>query len=338
MELNIIAKSATVAKSATEQQIDKTTEKANDIMQAEEIYDSIVIGGGPAGYNAAIYMFRKGMNVLQITGDMGGQIVNTQEIENYLGFDFISGHELAQRMHKQVIDLGVQIKEWNYVEELTREDKMFTLKLTDGSTVKSKTVVLATGGAHRTLGVPGEQELNAKGVSYCAICDAPFFKDKKVVVVGGGDSAIEAAYDISKWASEVHIVHRSVWRADKVLLDRMEATENITYELGATIQEIKGNNSVESVVVHNANTDNTYERQVDGVFIEIGQDPRVDLVRNIVDLNENMEIKVDRYMRTNVDGLYAVGDVTDNPYKQIITAASDGAIAGLHASSYVAGL
>ncbi len=298
-------------------------------------WDSVIIGGGPAGYNAAIYLARKGLKPLLLVGNRGGQIALSNEVENYLGFEMIDGVDLVERRHQHKNGLNVDMLESTFVEKLEKDGNIFNLSLSTNETVKAKTVIMATGGEHRKLGIPGEEEFSAKGVSYCAICDAPFFKDKEVIIVGGGDSAIEAAVDVAKWASHVHVVHRSVWRADQILLDRMFATENITYELGSVLSEIGGENHVDYVEIYNKETDSTTKREAEGVFIEIGQDPRVDFVRDMVELNDEDEIIVDQFKMTNVEGLYAAGDVTNAPYKQIITAASDGAIAALSAGNYI---
>ncbi|NLW15673.1 MAG: FAD-dependent oxidoreductase [Erysipelothrix sp.] len=299
------------------------------------VWDSVIIGGGPAGYNAAIYMVRKGLKPLLLIGDRGGQVSLTNEIENYLGFEEIQGGDLVEKFHVQATRLNVDILESIYANKIVKDDNLFTVTLTTEEDVKAKTVIIATGGEHRKLNLEGEERLSAKGVSYCAICDAPFFKDKEVIIVGGGDSAVEAAVDVAKWAKHVHVVHRSKWRAEKILLDRMFETENVTYELGSTLSDIGGEHSVEYVDIYNKDSDTTTRKQVQGVFVEIGQDPRVDLVKDYVELNENSEIVVDKYNATNFPGLYAAGDVTDVPYKQIITAASDGAVAGLSASNYI---
>lgn len=303
------------------------------ILDPSIIWDSVIIGGGPAGYNAALYMKRKGFRPLLLSGNRGGQLANTQEIENYLGFNEISGPDMIETFHKQIADLDVDILEATFVEKLEKKDDLFQLDLSNKETLTAKTVIIATGGEHRTLGVEGEETFSSKGVSYCAICDAPFFKNKDVVVVGGGDSAVEAAIDLSKWAKTVHVVHRSKWRAEKILLDQMMATENVTYELGSTIQKIHGDNTVTSVeILHDGQVT---QKEVQGIFVEIGQDPRIDLVKEFVSLNENNEIIVDKFKQTSAEGIYAAGDVTDAPFKQIITAAADGAIAALSASNYI---
>ncbi|HZJ86646.1 MAG TPA: FAD-dependent oxidoreductase [Erysipelothrix sp.] len=298
-------------------------------------WDSVIIGGGPAGYNAAIYLARKGLKPLLLVGNRGGQIALSNEVENYLGFEKIDGVDLVERFHQHATGLNVDILESTFVDKLEKNGNIFSMNLSTNELVKAKTVIMATGGEHRKLGIEGEDSLSAHGVSFCAICDAPFFKDKEVVIVGGGDSAIEAAVDVAKWATHVHVVHRSVWRADQILLDRMFETENITYELGSVLTKIGGEGKVEYVEIYHKEKDTTTKRDVQGVFIEIGQDPRIDLVKDMVNLNDDNEIVVDQFKMTNIDGLYAAGDVTNTPYKQIITAASDGAIAGLSASNYI---
>ena len=317
MELNIFSGSAEV------------------LLDPNVLWDSVIIGGGPAGYNAAIYMARKGLRPLLLIGNRGGQVALTNEIENYLGFDEITGGELTERFHKHATSLNVDILESTFADQIVKGERLFDVTLSNGELVKTKTVIMATGGEHRKLGLEGEQKLSSRGISYCAICDAPFFKEKEVIIVGGGDSAVEAAVDVAKWAKHVHVVHRSVWRAEQILLDRMFETENITYELGSVLTEINGENAVESVTIYNKENDTTVEKAAQGVFIEIGQDPRVDLVKHFVALNDEQEIIVNALKETNVPGLFAAGDVTNTPYKQIITAASDGATAGLTASNYI---
>lgn len=301
----------------------------------EELWDAVIIGGGPASYNAALYMKRKGLKPLLIIGERGGQLPSTHEIENYLGFESISGAQLAENFHKHSEKFSTDIHEGDFVIDINKGKQNFNVTLSSGRVLEAKTVIYAAGGAHRSLGVEGEARLNGKGVSYCAICDGPFFKGKDVIVVGGGDSAVEAAIDLAKWAKHVHIVHRSVFRAEQILLDRMMALDNVSYELGSVIEEIRGEELVTGVLIYNAKQDLKTERKTDGIFIEIGQDPRVDIVKDKLLLNDRQEIIVDKQQRTNVPGFYACGDVTDTPFKQIVIAASEGAIAGLSASQYI---
>jgi len=298
-------------------------------------WDSVIIGGGPAGYNAALYLYRKGLRPLLLVGARGGQVALTNEIENYLGFQSIHGGDLTEEFHQHIIGFEIDLLENVMAESIEKSDDLFKVKLSNNEVVDTKTIILATGGDNRKLGVDGEARLEGKGVSYCAICDAPFFKGKDVVIVGGGDSAVEAAVDLSKWASHVHLVHRSVFRADQVLIDRMMEAENVTYELGSVIQTIGGENSVEYVEIYNKEDDTVVKKETDGVFIEIGQEPRVDLVKDLVDLNDQNQVIVDEYRNTSYPGIFAAGDVTSSPYKQVITAASDGAVAALTASNYI---
>jgi len=299
------------------------------------LWDSVIIGGGPAGYNAALYLHRKGLRPLLIMKERGGQVSLTNEVENYLGFKHIHGTDLTETFHNHVSEFEIDMLENTTVEKIEKLEPLFRLTLSNNETVNTKTVILAMGGEHRRLGVDGEARLEGKGVSYCAICDAPFFKNQEVVIVGGGDSAVEAAVDVSNWASHVHLVHRSTFRAQQILLDRMMAKENITYELGSVVREIEGEDHVTSVTIYNKEKDMTYKRDAQGVFIEIGQDPRIDLVKDWVTLDDQNQIVVDKYKNTSVPGVFAAGDVSDAPYKQIITAAADGAIAALSASNYI---
>lgn len=301
----------------------------------DQVWDTVIIGGGPAGYNAALYTYRKGFKPLMILGDRGGQVSLTNEIENYLGYKEISGGDLVEKFHEHVADFKIDILEGNYVEKIEREGKLFKISLSTLETVTAKTVIIATGGEHRKLNVDGEERLNSRGLSYCAICDAPFFKERRVVVVGGGDSAVEAAIDLSKWATHVHIVHRSTFRAEKILMDRMLALDNVSYELGSVVTKIGGENVVEYLEIENKEKGTHVKMEVDGLFVEIGQDPRSELVKDLVELNDSQEIVVDRVQMTNVPGLFAAGDVTNSPYKQIITSAAEGAVAALSASNYL---
>ena len=307
----------------------------NTTLDPSVIWDSVIVGGGPAGYNAALYMIRKGLKPLVILSERGGQVALTNEIDNYLGMDLIHGTDMTEAFHKHVARFDVDILENTAVTSVHKVDHQFELKLSNHEIVKSKTVIIATGGEHRKLNVEGEGEYEGKGVSYCAICDAPFFKDKEVVIVGGGDSAVEAAIDLSKWATHVHVVQRSTFRADQILLDKMFELKNVTYELGSIVTEIKGADDVSSVMIYNKDKDTHEKRNVGGIFIEIGQDPRSDLVKDFVKCNSQGEIIVNAHKETSLSGLYAAGDVTNAPFKQIITAAADGAIAALSASQYI---
>lgn len=299
------------------------------------LWDSVIVGGGPAGYNAALYLHRKGLRPLLIMKERGGQVSLTNEVENYLGIKYIHGTDMTEKFHDHISDFEIDVLENMSVELIERLDPLFRLTLSNHEVINTKTVILAMGGEHRRLGIKGEDELEGKGVSYCAICDAPFFKEKEVVIVGGGDSAVEAAVDVANWATHVHLVHRSTFRADKILLDRMMSKDNITYELGSVVKEIEGKDHVTSVTIYNKDQDESYKKEVQGVFIEIGQDPRVDLVKDWITLDDQNQIVVDKYKNTSVPGVFAAGDVSDAPYKQIITAAADGAIAALSASNYI---
>jgi NADH-dependent peroxiredoxin subunit F len=308
----------------------KTIKLSND-----EILDLLVIGGGPAGLNAALYAKRKGLTTGIIAKRIGGQLLNTSSVENYLGISQVSGEDLSEKYLSHLKELEVGILEEVEVERLEKEDKLFNTILKNGTVFQSKTLLLATGSAPRKLEVPGEVEFSNRGVAYCAICDAPLFKDKDVIIAGGGNSAVEAAIDVAKFASQVTLVHRSQLRADQILIDHMMNQKNITVHLQTQILEIVGDEKMTGVKV--VDKQNLQERIInaDGIFIEIGNLPSNDLVKELVSLNERGEVVVDEKNMTSLPGLYAAGDVTQMPYKQIVIAVADGAKAALAANEYI---
>lgn len=305
-------------------------------LSKETMYDIIVVGGGPAGLNAALYSKRKGANVGIISKDLGGAVVDTSSVENYLGYKSLSGFELGEKFKDHVKELDVPIDEFQTVESIrVNEDKIKELVLTDGSSYKAKAVIIATGSKPRKLGVPGEAEFTTKGVCYCAICDGPFFTDEEVIVAGGGNSAVEAAIDLSKIASKVTIVHRSQFRADKILVDQLDKIENLEILLNTEIKEVIGDKFASGVKVLDKNKNQEYTIEASGIFVEIGYTPNSSPFKDLLELNDKGEIVVDRVGRTNIEGIYAAGDVTDTPYKQIIISASEGAKCALEANDYL---
>ncbi len=307
---------------------DKTT-------NSEHLYDVLIIGGGPAGLNAAIYAKRKGLDVSVIAMQVGGQMMNTGLVENYLGTKSLLGPELTLKFKEHVEELEVPIMEYLGVEKLETKDKVHYLHLTDGQILKSKVVIITIGGQPRKLGVKGEEEFAGLGVAYCAICDGPLYKGKDVIIAGGGNAAVEAAVDVSKIAKSVTIVHRSQFRADDIILEEMKKRDNIKVYLQSPIQEIIGDDFVTGVIALDKESGKTFTVNAEGVFVEIGHIPNTEMFKDILKLNDHGEIIVDRKCHTNVDGIFAAGDITDNPYKQIITAASDGAVAALAATEYI---
>lgn len=298
-------------------------------------YDVIIIGGGPAGMNAAMYAARKELRAAVITTDFGGQILLTSEIENYLGFPSISGFELSDKMEAHVRQYPVDF-ETAQVERLERlEDGSFAAHLDDGQEYRGKACIVTAGKRSRTLDIPGEASFTGRGVSYCATCDGPFYRNKTVAVVGGGDSAVQAAIELAAICPKVYLVVRSRIRAQEILIKRMKEHENIEVLLGYAPEAIEGTKKVESVLVKNRESGEERTLAVDGCFVEAGGIPNSGFLPAETALNRAGEIVTDKSGRTNVPGLFAAGDVTDNPYKQVIIAAGEGAAAALVAHEYL---
>lgn len=299
------------------------------------MYDTIIIGAGPAGMTAALYAARSNLKVALIEGGLpGGQMNNTSDIENYPGYANISGPELAEKMFEPLENLGVEHL-YGFVENI--EDHGDVKKvITDNEELETRTVIVATGSKHRLLGVPGEEELNSRGVSYCAVCDGAFFRDQDLLVVGGGDSAVEEAIFLTQFAKSVTIVHRrDELRAQKVLQDRAFANEKINFIWDSVVKEIKGENRVESVVIENVKTNQVTEHAFGGVFIYVGLDPVSDFTKDLQIQDESGWIVTDDHMKTRVAGVFAVGDVRQKDLRQVTTAVGDGAIAGQEAYKYI---
>lgn len=283
------------------------------------MYDLIIIGAGPAGITAGIYACRKKLKTLLLTKDFVGQLGKTSLIENWPGSSSISGEELMNSFLRHLKSYDIEIKK----EEVRKIEKGFLV-----NNYSCKTVILATGSRPKRLNIPGEENLIGKGVSFCALCDAPFFKDKKVLVVGGGNSGFESALDLAKYAREVVIAEREEKvKADGLLQQRAKGIEIWTKE---EVKEIKGKEKVEAVVLSQKG-----EVKFDGVFIEVGWGPNSNLVKDLVELNEAGEVKADEYGRTSLEGFFVAGDVKQGKYKQVITAASEGAKAALSAYEYI---
>ena len=301
----------------------------------DQIFDFVSIGGGPASYNASLYAKRKGLNVLIIAKKPGGQLLNTSSVDNYLGFKELSGEALYEQFHEHVKTLDIsEINDQNVIH-IDKNKDVFYLSLEDGSVVKSKTILIATGSNPRKLGVKGEVEFSNAGVAHCAICDAPLFKGKDVIIAGGGNSAVEAAIDVAKIAKHVTLVHRSQLRADKILVDKMNEQANIKVYLESQILEIEGDTKMRSIRVLDKQSNTEFRLEADGIFIEIGNIPNSDLVKNLVELNDRNEIIVNHKQETSLEGCYSAGDVTNTPYKQIIVATAEGAKAALAANEYI---
>lgn len=313
--------------------------KMNEDFELLKDYDTIIIGAGPAGLSAALYAKRKGLDVLLVSSDFGGgQLLNTKEIDNYLGFHDITGEKLTNEYLNHVNTFNIHTlfaKEVKSIKKLDNGD--FFVDLLSEEEFNAKSIIIATGGLPRKLGVKGEDEFVGMGVSYCAICDGAFYHNRDVVVVGGGNSAVETAIDMAKIANKVTVIQiEDDFTADKVLVDQLKANDKIEYHLNSQVNEIVGSNmGVEKVLAFNNKENKAFEVETDGLFIEIGVIPNSNLVKDLVKLNPRGEIIVSTELETSVDGIYAVGDVTDFPFKQIIIAASHGATAALSASNYL---
>ena len=299
------------------------------------MYDTIIIGAGPAGMTAALYAARSNLKVALIEGGLpGGQMNNTSDIENYPGYANISGPELAEKMFEPLENLGVEHL-YGFVKNIENHGDVKKV-ITDDEEFETRTVIVATGSKHRLLGVPGEEELNSRGVSYCAVCDGAFFRDQDLLVVGGGDSAVEEAIFLTQFAKSVTIVHRrDELRAQKVLQDRAFANEKINFIWDSVVKEIKGENRVESVVIENVKTNQVTEHAFGGVFIYVGLDPVSDFTKDLQIQDESGWIVTDDHMKTSVAGVFAVGDVRQKDLRQVTTAVGDGAIAGQEAYKYI---
>ena len=300
------------------------------------MYDTMIIGAGPAGMTAALYAARSNLKVALLErGIYGGQMNNTAEIENYPGYARISGPELAEKMFEPLENLGVEHL-FGQVEKI-EDHGDYKKIITEDEAFETKTVILASGANHRHLGVPGEEEYNSRGVSYCAVCDGAFFRDEDLLVVGGGDSAVEEAIFLTRFAKSVTIVHRrDQLRAQQLLQERAFANEKISFIWDSVVKEIKGDDRrVTSVVFENVKTGQISESDFGGVFVYVGLDPVSDFVKDLGICDEAGWIVTDQHMKTAIDGIYAIGDVRQKDLRQITTAVGDGAVAGQEVYKYI---
>lgn len=297
------------------------------------MYDVIIIGAGPAGMTAAVYAARKKMRTLLITEEFGGQPMWTLGVENYMGYQYITGPELMDKFKEQVQRYELDQEE-ACVVQVEKNGDNFIVR-TDTKDIQGRTVIVATGKRSRKLQAPGEERLSGRGVSYCATCDGPLFEGLDVAIVGGGNSGVQAAIEMSTIAKQVYLVTRGPYKADEVLLEKLKKLTNVKKLSGYETTEIKGQKLVESIVLKDRQTREVKELSVQGVFVEIGLVPNTKCVEGLVELNERKEIIVDCQCRTNVPGLLAAGDVTTVPEKQIVIAAGEGAKATLEAYVYL---
>jgi len=301
-------------------------------------YDVVIIGGGPAGLSAGIYTARARLNCLLIErGAVGGQIINTEWVENYPGFaESISGIDLTEAMHKQATKFGLE----TLIAGVTGIDIKGNQKVvrTSQGDFTAKAIIIAGGSERQKLGVPGEAEFTGRGVSYCATCDGPFFKDKAVAVIGGGNAAITEALELTRFASKITVIHRrDELRATKILQEKAFAEKKIDILWDSVIEEIAGDTFVEKVRVSNVKTKKKSVLDVSGVFMAVGFKPNTDYLKDIVKLDDIGTIATNEKMETGVPGIFAAGDIRSNSIRQVIAAAGDGAVAAIGAEKYISG-
>ena len=300
-------------------------------------YDIIIIGAGPAGYTAGIYSSRARHNTLLISGILpGGQLMNTTDVENYPGFDQgIMGPDLMLTMRKQTERMGTKIID---DEVISVDFKNNPLKVSTASnTFEANSVIVCTGANPRKIGLDGEQTFAGKGVSYCATCDGAFFKNQEIIVVGGGDSAMEEATFLTKFASTVHIVHRrDAFRASKIMQERVLSNEKIKVHFNCTVEDIQGDQKFQKVVLKNVKNNEKIILEAGGLFVAIGHEPNSKIFENQVELDENGYVVLKNNTETNIPGVFCAGDVHDHKYRQAVTAAGFGCMAAIDADKYLA--
>ncbi len=305
-------------------------------MSEEKIYDVIIAGAGPAGMTAAVYTSRGNLSTLMLErGVPGGQMANTEDVENYPGYESILGPDLSTKMFDHAKKFGAEYA-YGDIKEI-KDGKEYKTVLTGSKEFKARAVIVATGAKYKKLGVPGENELGGRGVSYCAVCDGAFFRGKELVVVGGGDSAVEEAVYLTRFATKVTIVHRrDELRAQKILQDRAFANEKINFIWNSVVTSInEDNRKVGSVTIKNVDDETEQEFKTDGVFIYIGMEPLNDAIKNLGIINASGYVETNDQMETRVPGIFAAGDIREKTLRQIVTATGDGSIAAQAAQHYV---
>ncbi|MBT4334654.1 thioredoxin-disulfide reductase [archaeon] len=302
------------------------------------MYDVLIVGGGAGGLTSALYTGRKKLKTGIITIDVGGQTLLTDNIENYPGVDPMPGANLITKFKEQAEKFGSEFIFGEVDKIIKTKEGNFKLNLSNGESYESKTVILASGKTARKIGVPGEAKFLGRGVSTCATCDAAFFNKKTVAVIGGGNSALDAAILLEKFADKIYVIHRrDEFRGDEITVEKILKSKKIEKVFDSIPKEISGEKVVEKLIVENVKTNEENELKVDGVFIEIGYELKTDFVKELVEVNKIGEIIVDDRCRTSLPGFFAAGDVTTVPFKQTIISAGEGAKAGLEAYRYLQG-
>ena len=326
------------AGASTKEEVHRSVSNAENT--ASEVRDVIIVGSGPAGYTAAVYTARANLKPLLLAGSVtaGGELMNTTDVENYPGFpDGIMGPDLMENFEKQAARFGTEIQ-FEDVTDLDLDGDVKTVTIGTGETFKARSIILSTGSAYRELGLPNEKRLSGHGMSWCATCDGFFFKDQDIAVIGGGDSAMEEALFLTKFAKSVTVVHRrDTLRASKIMADRALAHEKINFVWNTGVEDVLGQDKVTALRLKNLVDGTESELAVTGVFVAIGNDPRTDLVKGKLELTAEGTIAVDgRTSKTSVQGVFAAGDVIDPTYRQAITASGSGCVAALDVEHYLA--
>ncbi|MET4095290.1 thioredoxin reductase (NADPH) [Arthrobacter sp. UYCu712] len=329
---------ATQAGASTKEEVHRLVSNAENT--ASDVRDVIIVGSGPAGYTAAVYTARANLKPLLLAGSVtaGGELMNTTDVENYPGFpEGIMGPDLMENFEKQAARFGTEIQ-FEDVTELDLDGDIKTVTIGTGETFRARSIILSMGSAYRELGLTNEKRLSGHGVSWCATCDGFFFKDQDIAVVGGGDSAMEEALFLTKFAKSVTVVHRrDTLRASKIMADRALAHEKIKFVWNAGVEDVLGQDKVTGLRLKDLVDGTETELAVTGVFVAIGNDPRTDLVKEMLDLTAEGTIAVEgRTSKTSLKGVFAAGDVIDPTYRQAITASGSGCVAALDVEHYLA--
>jgi alkyl hydroperoxide reductase subunit F len=299
----------------------------------DNVHDVLIVGAGPAGLTAGVYCARKMLNTIIISENIGGQALESWAIENYMGYRVVTGEDLMKKFEEQVRNLNIRL-ELDRVTSITKEGSLFVAKTVSGAELRAKTLILTQGNRPRKLGVANEEQFLGRGLSICSTCDGPLYKGKKVAVVGGGNSALQTAIEMSDLASSVDLIVRSTIRADAVYVQKLDEKKNITVHLNSHVTALEGEKFLSAITIQDENGAEQ-KLTLDGVFIEIGWLPNTDMVTDLVKLNEKKEIIIDINGKTSAPGIFAAGDVTNVKSKQIIIASGDGAKAALEAYWYL---